>query len=119
MESQDCNTRGMLSRIPKNGEVNSGVIVTVPDQSMSISDILQYSIEHSEILEPIPDIPYGLDLTDVYPNQNEFANTDFNFNPIKKDESIESNMESTTMSPLHDGDSKERSGEQNGEKAVE
>lgn len=54
-------------------EVNSGYYLTVPNQSMSISEILDYSLTHSEVLEPIPDVPYGLDLTDLYPNVDELG----------------------------------------------
>lgn len=54
-------------------EVNSGYYMTVPNQSMSISEILDYSLTHSEVLEPIPDVPYGLDLTDIYPNVDELG----------------------------------------------
>lgn len=54
-------------------EVNSGYYLTVPNQSMSISEILEYSLTHSEVLEPIPDVPYGLDLTDIYPNVDELG----------------------------------------------
>lgn len=92
-------------------EVNSGYYMAVPNQSMSISEILEYSMTHSEALEPIPDVPYGLDLTDIYPNvdelgvldsRDEFAEEDnkvdnvINSNP---NESTEDNNESTTDSP--------------------
>lgn len=92
-------------------EVNSGYYLTVPNQSMSISEILDYSLTHSEVLEPIPDVPYGLDLTDIYPNVDEFGVLDgrdevveeaqkvdnvINSNP---DESIEDNNESPADTP--------------------
>ena len=88
-------------------EVNSGYYMTVPNQSMSISEILEYSMTHSEALEPLPDVPYGLDLTDIYPNvdelgvldsRDEFAEEEnkvdnvINSNP---DESTEDNNESS------------------------
>ena len=91
-------------------EVNSGYYLAVPNQSMSISEILDYSLTHSEALEPIPDVPYGLDLTDIYPNvdelgvldsRDEFAEEEnkvdnvINSNP---DESIEDNNESSADS---------------------
>lgn len=81
--------RNQLHREATTGELNSGIQVTIPDQSMSISEILQYSMEHTEVLDPIPDIPYGLDLTDIYPNIDEFPDTDNEFNPIKNDNDYE------------------------------
>ena len=94
-------------------EVNSGYYMTVPNQSMSISEILEYSMTHSEVLEPIPDVPYGLDLTDIYPNVDELGVLDsgeefveeakevenvINSNP---DESSEDNNESPADSSGH------------------
>lgn len=94
-------------------EVNSGYYLTVPNQSMSISEILDYSLTHSEVLEPIPDVPYGLDLTDLYPNVDELGVLDgrddvveeankvdnvINSNP---DESTEDNNESPSDSSGH------------------
>lgn len=68
-------------------EVNSGYYLTVPNQSMSISEILDYSLTHSEVLEPIPDVPYGLDLTDIYPNVDELGVLD------SREESVEESKE--------------------------
>lgn len=88
--------RNQLTSPAVTGEINSGYIVTVPDQSMSISEILEYSLEHTEVLEPIPDVPYGLDLTDIYPNVEEFPNTDNNFNPINS-------VENENLESYHEG----------------
>lgn len=81
-------------------EVNSGYYLTVPNQSMSISEILEYSMTHSEVLEPIPDVPYGLDLTDIYPNVDELGVLDGRDEPAveenKVDNVINSNPDEST-----------------------
>ena len=101
--------RKQTSPSPDNGrEMNSGVQVTIPDLGMSISEIMEYSLSHSEMLEPIPDIPYGLDLVDLYPNVNEFANTDSEFNEITEDESIQNNLENIKNPPRDNDDRGER-----------
>ena len=57
-------------------EVNSGIEVTVQDQSLSISDLLELTtVYNAERLQPVPDVPYGTDLTDLYPNIDELGVT--------------------------------------------
>lgn len=54
-------------------EFNSGVHVTVPDQAKSIADIIAMSLDGQDpLVQYVPDRPYGMDLTDVLPNVDEF-----------------------------------------------
>ena len=86
---------------------------------MSISEILEYSMTHSEVLEPIPDVPYGLDLTDIYPNVDELGVLDSREEFVEEenkvdnvinsnsDENTEDNNESVTDSTGNQQRSKE------------
>lgn len=77
-------------------ESNSGYYMTVPNQSMSISEILDYSLTHSEILEPIPDVPYGFDLTDIYPNVDELGVLDNREEVVEEDNKVDNVINSNS-----------------------
>lgn len=83
-------------------EVNSGYYMTVPNQSMSISEILDYSLTHSEILEPIPDVPYGLDLTDIYPNVDELGVLDNREEVVEEDNKVDNVINSNSNESIED-----------------
>lgn len=83
-------------------EVNSGYYMTVPNQSMSISEILDYSLTHSEILEPIPDVPYGLDLTDIYPNVDELGVLDNREEVLEEDNKVDNVINSNPNESTED-----------------
>lgn len=83
-------------------EVNSGYYMTVPNQSMSISEILDYSLTHSEILEPIPDVPYGLDLTDIYPNVDELGVLDNREEVVEEDNKVDNVINSNPNESIED-----------------
>lgn len=83
-------------------EVNSGYYLTVPNQSMSISEILDYSLTHSEVLEPIPDVPYGLDLTDIYPNVDELGVLDSREEVVEEDNKVDNVINSNSNESTED-----------------
>lgn len=83
-------------------EVNSGYYMTVPNQSMSISEILDYSLTHSEVLEPIPDVPYGLDLTDIYPNFDELGVLDNRDEDAEEDNKVDNVINSNSNESTED-----------------
>lgn len=83
-------------------EVNSGYYLTVPNQSMSISEILDYSLTHSEVLEPIPDVPYGLDLTDIYPNVDELGVLDGRDEVVEEDNKVDNVINSNLNESIED-----------------
>lgn len=63
-------------------EFNSEVHVTVPDQAKSIADIIAMSLDGQDpLVQYVPDRPYGMDLTDVLPNVDEFNVTGKVVNP--------------------------------------
>lgn len=73
-------------------EYNSEVHVTVPDQAKSIADIIAMSLDGQDpLVQYVPDRPYGMDLTDVLPNVDEFNVTGKVVNdvpPEKSDENV-------------------------------
>lgn len=83
-------------------EVNSGYYLTVPSQSMSISEILDYSLTHSEVLEPIPDVPYGLDLTDIYPNVDELGVLDNRDEVVEEENKVDNVINSNSNESTED-----------------
>lgn len=83
-------------------EVNSGYYMTVPNQSMSISEILEYSMTHSEALEPIPDVPYGLDLTDIYPNVDELGVLDSRDEFVEEENKVDNVINSNSNESTED-----------------
>ena len=69
-------------------EVNSGVQLVMPDMSKSIQDIISMSMSGQDpMLSYVPDIAYGQDLSDVYPNVDELGVLDetINLNSTKDD----------------------------------
>lgn len=76
-------------------EFNSEVHVTVPDQAKSIADIIAMSLDGQDpLVQYVPDRPYGMDLTDVLPNVDEFNVTGQVINdvpPVKSDENVSQN----------------------------
>lgn len=73
-------------------EFNSEVHVTVPDQAKSIADIIAMSLDGQDpLVSYVPDRPYGMDLTDVLPNVDEFNVTGKVVNdvpPEKSDDNV-------------------------------
>lgn len=64
-------------------EVNSGVQLVMPDMSKSVQDIISLSMSGQDpMLSYVPDIAYGQDLSDVFPNVDELGVLDesINFN---------------------------------------
>jgi DNA segregation ATPase FtsK/SpoIIIE-like protein len=55
-------------------EVNSGVQLTMPDMSKSVQDIISISMSGQDpMMSYVPDIAYGQDLSDVFPNVDELG----------------------------------------------
>lgn len=68
-------------------EVNSGVQLVMPDMSKSVQDIISLSMSGQDpMLSYVPDIAYGQDLSDVFPNVDELGVLDetINFNNDKE-----------------------------------
>lgn len=62
-------------------EVNSGVQLTMPDMSKSVQDIISLSMAGQDpMLSYVPDIAYGQDLSDVFPNVDELGVLDDTIN---------------------------------------
>lgn len=62
-------------------EVNSGVQLTMPDMSKSVQDIISISMSGQDpMMSYVPDIAYGQDLSDVYPNVDELGVLDETIN---------------------------------------
>lgn len=62
-------------------EVNSGVELVMPDMSKSVQDIISLSMAGQDpMLSYVPDIAYGQDLCDVYPNVDELGVLDDTIN---------------------------------------
>lgn len=73
-------------------EENSGVQLTMPDMSKSVQDIISMSMSGQDpMLSYVPDVAYGQDLSDVFPNVDELGVLDetinFNSNDNVKDNS--------------------------------
>ena len=78
-------------------EVNSGVQLVMPDMSKSVQDIISMSMAGQDpMLSYVPDIAYGQDLCDVYPNVDELGVLDdtinLNTNDNAKDNSTVPNV---------------------------
>lgn len=78
-------------------ETNNGFLITQPDQSMSIQDIFEYSEEVFPFIQMRPDVPYGMELTDIYPNVND----DY---PTPSDPTTEPEIPVNPQQPLLDTD---------------
>lgn len=68
-------------------ELNSGVQLVMPDMSKSVQDIISLSMSGQDpMLSYVPDIAYGQDLSDVFPNVDELGVLDetINFNNDKE-----------------------------------
>lgn len=66
-------------------EVNSGVQLTMPDMSKSVQDIISISMSGQDpMLSYVPDVAYGQDLSDVFPNVDELGVLDDTIN-LNKD----------------------------------
>ena len=62
-------------------EVNSGVQLTMPDMSKSVQEIISLSMSGQDpMLSYVPDIAYGQDLSDVFPNVDELGVLDDTIN---------------------------------------
>lgn len=62
-------------------EENSGVQLTMPDMSKSVQDIISMSMAGQDpMLSYVPDIAFGQDLSDVFPNVDELGVLDETFN---------------------------------------
>lgn len=62
-------------------EVNSGVQLTMPDMSKSVQDIISISMSGQDpMMSYVPDIAYGQDLSDVFPNVDELGVLDETIN---------------------------------------
>lgn len=87
-------------------EFNSEVHVTVPDQAKSIADIIAMSLDGQDpLVSYVPDRPYGMDLTDVLPNVDEFNVTGKVVNdvpPEKSDENVPQNPADNSGSDHND-----------------
>lgn len=62
-------------------EENSGVQLVMPDMSKSIQEIISLSMSGQDpMLSYVPDIAYGQDLSDVFPNVDELGVLDDTIN---------------------------------------
>ncbi len=78
-------------------EYNSEVHITVPDQAKSIADIIAMSLEGQDpLVSYVPDRPYGMDLTDVLPNVDEFNVTGKVVNDVPPEKSVENVPQDTS-----------------------
>lgn len=78
-------------------EENSGVQLVMPDMSKSVQDIISMSMAGQDpMMSYVPDIAYGQDLSDVYPNVDELGVLDdtltLNSNENAKDNSTMPNV---------------------------
>ena len=78
-------------------EENSGVQLTMPDMSKSVQDIISMSMAGQDpMLSYVPDIAFGQDLSDVFPNVDELGVLDdtinLNFNDNAKDNTTVPNV---------------------------
>lgn len=88
-------------------EVNSGVQLTMPDMSKSVQDIISISMAGQDpMMSYVPDIAYGQDLSDVFPNVDELGvlddtiNVQQNNNQDVKDNSAVSDVSDTDTSAV-------------------
>lgn len=88
-------------------EVNSGVQLTMPDMSKSVQDIISISMSGQDpMMSYVPDIAYGQDLSDVFPNVDELGvldetiNVQQNNNQDVKDNSAVSDVSDTDNSSV-------------------
>lgn len=87
-------------------EVNSGVQLTMPDMSKSVQDIISISMSGQDpMMSYVPDIAYGQDLSDVFPNVDELGVLDETINVQQnnqdvKDNSAVSDVSDTDNSPV-------------------
>lgn len=62
-------------------EENSGVQLVMPDMSKSVQEIISMSMSGLDpMLSYVPDIAYGQDLSDVFPNVDELGVLDETLN---------------------------------------
>lgn len=72
-------------------EVNSGVQLVMPDMSKSVQEIISLSMSGQDpMLSYVPDIAYGQDLSDVYPNVDELGVLDETIN-LNTNENVKDN----------------------------
>lgn len=72
-------------------EENSGVQLVMPDMSKSVQEIISLSMSGQDpMLSYVPDIAYGQDLSDVFPNVDELGVLDDTINLNSKD-NVENN----------------------------
>lgn len=70
-----------IPRVEFVDEVNSGVQLTMPDMSKSVQDIISISMAGQDpMMSYVPDIAYGQDLSDVFPNVDELGVIDETIN---------------------------------------
>lgn len=67
-------------------EENSGVQLVMPDMSKSVQEIISLSMSGQDpMLSYVPDIAFGQDLSDVYPNVDELGVLNESLNLNSKD----------------------------------
>lgn len=82
-------------------EVNSGVQLVMPDMSKSVQEIISLSMSGQDpMLSYVPDIAYGQDLSDVFPNVDELGVLDETINI----NSTENAKDNTTMRNVGNSD---------------
>lgn len=73
-------------------ELNSGVQLTIPDMSKSVQDIISISMAGQDpMMSYVPDIAYGQDLSDVFPNVDELGVLDEIINQKNVTENVKDN----------------------------
>ena len=73
-------------------EFNSGVQLTMPDMSKSVQDIISISMAGQDpMMSYVPDIAYGQDLSDVFPNVDELGVLDETINLKNVTENVKDN----------------------------
>lgn len=73
-------------------EFNSGVQLTMPDMSKSVQDIISISMAGQDpMMSYVPDIAYGQDLSDVFPNVDELGVLDETINLKNLTENVKDN----------------------------
>lgn len=73
-------------------EINSGVQLVMPDMSKSVQEIISLSMSGQDpMLSYVPDIAYGQDLSDVFPNVDELGVLDDTINLKSTNDNAEDN----------------------------
>lgn len=74
-------------------EVNSGVQLVMPDMSKSVQEIISLSMSGQDpMLSYVPDIAFGQDLSDIFPNVDELGVLDDTINLNSTNDNAKDNI---------------------------